>query len=662
MATSSVSRNFASHRLPVHRCLSSSDNKDSKTFSDLPDEYYEEQPLQSAKERQVPAALRPVLAYDKKYIPRSPDILLESICKSTSIQGLNELINIHGKSMREAHVSHTLRMLSKIAYRESKISEVVSSREFGLLCSRAMRVMRGFECGQALSILMSLLDLKIPLNVLIFQSLLQLIRTKINEFTIKQITFLNWTIDKKFQNQAKDPLVTAIKISLPMVVDLKVSHKEFLDDTSHNLIHALAFAVFADCSAKTITTLIESLNACNDPISEEDYTSLITALAHPNMSKKSKDMDMNVAEGMIIDALNFVTKTASDDKFLEVYRKAFKSKKTFYSKPFFERMCDMFVRDIDKPTLKELAVFVQGLNKLAHVNSKLLDCLEKRILNSKYEIAHDPECDIMMFLTHFIQGASIWSPSRGWNAILDIIVTQERVEHMIQRHPESYYALLEKLAMIGHYRFSVFKHLFETLKVHNHFQIDNKNLLAFNSGLCHDPAVDADDLGEENRHLIRQQLYPFVEAAIQHQNRYRLSELEDSSTASGLKNSLIRGLGGEDFVRSGVWTRSGIFIDHVIVMRRGNYPVAIGKEVKNQLCFLDDLNIPDDSRILAVIGLPQYTFLRHPEIPRPFIDFKARMLRAQGIVVLPVNLSSFQNLLPKEQIPFIMREATQVME
>lgn len=599
---------------------------------------------------------------DKPVLQKSTDVLEESLMKARSITTIKELISLHGKTMEEHHVTAAFRQLSSLAFKQQKLSQVIASKEFGYLCNRTIRVMRGLDAAQLISIFISLNDLKIPPEVLIYQSILQLTRVKINDFSVPQITLLSYILDKRvLERHAKDPVVKALKTALPMVTDMKIINKEFNDQSSHVIIRTIGFGAFNGMSGEALNILLESLKGCPEPISEDDCSSLIIALTNSHVTQRCEGLNHKLAAELVQNSLDVICKSTSmtDDKLLGLFRRSFNDKRTNYSKDFLDKVCDTFVRIIDQQSWKEVCMFAKSLTDFQHVSNDFLDALEKKILTEE----PDETQDIISLLTHLVVPGGNWTPSSGWGKILDILLEPERIERMIENSPKNYYVLLEKLCFIGHYRFSVFKHLLETLKSHSHHEINNRCIININLGICHDPLVDINDLGDENRHLLRQQLHGVTQTAIEHQDHHR-KELVDS-TFSILHQTLTRGLGGEDFVRRGVWTREGSFLDFLIAMRRGNYPVAIGKGVVvpgDQLCFIDDLNIPEDAKLLAVIGLSSKSFLRHPQYIQTLIDFKMRMMRSQGIHILTVNVTDFEKMLPKEQIPFIMREVTQALE
>lgn len=49
-------------------------------------------------------------------------------------------------------------------------------------------------------------------------------------------------------------------------------------------------------------------------------------------------------------------------------------------------------------------------------------------------------------------------------------------------------------------------------------------------------------------------------------------------------------------MRCGIWSESGHYHDYIVVMRKGDYPVAIGKEIL-ELDFLENIKLPDECKL-----------------------------------------------------------------
>lgn len=65
-----------------------------------------------------------------------------------------------------------------------------------------------------------------------------------------------------------------------------------------------------------------------------------------------------------------------------------------------------------------------------------------------------------------------------------------------------------------------------------------------------------------------------------------------------LDKALALGLGGKDFFDSFVWTRNGLALNYIIVMRKGNFPMSIRSDgLKGQVKYIENLNVPEEGKM-----------------------------------------------------------------
>jgi len=91
---------------------------------------------------------------------------------------------------------------------------------------------------------------------------------------------------------------------------------------------------------------------------------------------------------------------------------------------------------------------------------------------------------------------------------------------------------------------------------------------------------------------FKHKLKPFVDEFVE----FETKEFEDSCKAETLEFALSQGLGGKQYFASNLFTDFGHLVDHVIVMRKGGYPVPIiNKDEK--LTYISQLDIPSDAKM-----------------------------------------------------------------
>lgn len=125
---------------------------------------------------------------------------------------------------------------------------------------------------------------------------------------------------------------------------------------------------------------------------------------------------------------------------------------------------------------------------------------------------------------------------------------------------------------------------------------------------------------------------------------------------------LSHGLGGDQFFETNVMTKYGHGIDYLIAMRKGNYPIAIKKledtEIKSRtkITFAEDLHIPMDSKIIAIIEADDSCFCKNSWQLKGWMKLQLDTLEKIGYLPLMINLENWKKLLDHEKIPYLMRE------
>ncbi|CAG2118775.1 unnamed protein product, partial [Medioppia subpectinata] len=246
------------------------------------------------------------------------DVLSEAIIKSTTADQLLELISLHVNVMNNKHLSDVFESLHDIIRMSDNFHDdclrILSSKEFSDLCNQSIRRMRFFQTADLLTTLKCMVLLGLSPNTAIVKSLLQMVRQMINEFTINEIIFLDFLLSRKlteteesgnnssvidnFGNETSDdfkptkkqiivPLVEALKLAIPLVLQLKIESKELdFDDmdlvvkcmrtaAKHNLkddvVNGLTAAVSHRISELTISqtfSVIASLMLVSSPNSK----------------------------------------------------------------------------------------------------------------------------------------------------------------------------------------------------------------------------------------------------------------------------------------------------------------------------------------------------------------------------------------------------------
>ncbi|XP_051158666.1 uncharacterized protein LOC127280014 [Leptopilina boulardi] len=122
-------------------------------------------------------------------------------------------------------------------------------------------------------------------------------------------------------------------------------------------------------------------------------------------------------------------------------------------------------------------------------------------------------------------------------------------------------------------------------------------------------------------------------------------------------NTLEKALGGHEYVQSNVFTKYDHFLHHIVVMRKGGFPVAINHvDNRNVSVNIEDIIIPPESKIIAFLYYGNNEYYRNVKHLRKKYIIYNNSIESLGYSVIPINLDDWTNMNQKEKIPFIMNE------
>ena len=128
------------------------------------------------------------------------DILSEAVIKCQTIEQLLDLITSHVNVMNNKHLSEVFDSIHGLLSLSNDYSEdslkLLSSEQFSQLCNQTVKRIRFFQISEILTTMKALILLNVSPNTTIFQSLLQMTRQMINDFSINQIIFLDLLLSK----------------------------------------------------------------------------------------------------------------------------------------------------------------------------------------------------------------------------------------------------------------------------------------------------------------------------------------------------------------------------------------------------------------------------------------------------------------------------------
>lgn len=247
---------------------------------------------------------------------------------------------------------------------------------FGKLCHRIRKVAPSMRDPQELvNYLKAMLLCKVGSNTRIVQTILQMLKGKINDLGIQQIIFLNFLLKK-----LDGPLVDALKIALPIVFETQLRTQLDLDNVEL-MRESLHYATVVRSSPQTIMYIADGLYK-STPWTPSQTCSIIWSLGKVR----------NLRDRGLLPLLDLALSRAGlavdqcDEKELErtlaVIGENYSAKQKFWYK---EKLCEATAERVvrEKWPLEPSYTIGRTFSKMSFINLKFLDHLSSLIVEAK---------------------------------------------------------------------------------------------------------------------------------------------------------------------------------------------------------------------------------------------------------------------------------------
>lgn len=565
------------------------------------------------------------------------DLLMEKLTSANSSENVLKLVGAHHTIMNHRHVLEALQSLTMLQKRESSLKakqEVIHSPEFIKLCQRLKVHSRALALHETIGALKVMCHMGVPTTSPIVQVLLQLIRHRVNDLVPGQIVY----VDSLLSSMQKSPLLEALKIALPLLFEAKLHTVISDEDTSPAyLADLLSYASRRKLSPDTIQKLLHSLTRPKtlELMEVRAAQSVITSLCSKNIiSLQIKSSLISRCLEVISNSFHHCTKYELDLITVGLSKACSKGFSNFYNEDFIDAYVNYIIRcDVG---LVQAVWAVKKLTRMGHVHVGLLEYITKNVEACPSTLETGSAALLICLVTGFSQAN--YKP-KNWDVIEDAILKNEHLKTGKLELPWLKFTV--ELASLGCFSTPLLQRIFqeEFLKKflsREYNMLDQLQLLLLNQAV--------------------KTMYPSYVGPYPPENMLKEAAKINGSNVERhvLQSSLERGLGGAGYVHQGLRTRLGHFIDHVIVMRKGGYPVALNLNPSKD-CYLEDLNTPSDSFIVAVIIMPASYYSVNCQRMKGIPSLIVRTLEALNYVVLPISYPVWTGMPDNEKIPYLMQ-------
>ncbi|XP_044729631.1 uncharacterized protein LOC123292981 [Chrysoperla carnea] len=536
--------------------------------------------------------------------------------------------------MNNRHIIQAFRSLfslQKIHKTDLKNEQILTHPSFEKLCLVLRKRSRDLEITELLEVLKTVTYVGVNSNSTITQILLQLLRHQINNLSLQQIIFLQFILNKFTSN----PLVDALKIALPIVLDINLRTK--IDTTNLNeLSHLLQFASKNQISKENIDYIINVLishdiqnihmaksivwSVCDLPVEDVAYEKLLKKC----LDLISKDLSQ--------------LKCTEVDTTLSKLAQRFSSRNNavwFYHEKF-ANSCAEYIID-NRLDINVANGIQRRLLQFDHVHMPLIDYFTNLYLNDPTLLLNNKTVFMKTFISSIVRADYI--NLKSLPNVKEII--QKYIDSKERKEIAGINFTLE-LAVLDFYNRKVLEtsledeYLQRTVNKGNLTQC--QNLLLLSQALVH--------LNKDHTDLVPSNT--IINAALE-----RIPPRNEFP----LKNALSVALGGYNYFKTNVNANLGYAIDHIMVVRRGGFPIAINQnDEANVQTNLEDIECSNDNQMVAIITFPSNCYAINSHRLKGNYSFMVNLLEARGIRTIPISIMKWNKLLDFEKIPYLMQK------
>lgn len=611
------------------------------------------------------------------------DVYHESIRSTTDLNRVWELVSTHEKNMNETHVIATLKVLKKLllssepskksSLTDDDLRTLLRNENFERLCSHTLQIMRSMSPVNLAELLSLLTYLSIPTKTLIFQALLTSIKNQLNEFSLTDIAKMDRALAQILKRGKKDYLVDAIRVALPVLLEIKAQFNEIPYDDLDSMVSILRLATSHKVKISVVNKLMEAIYTQHVRLDSYQSFSVFCSTAKAS-NYDELEFDSQLASNLASTCLSKLA-TPENPKFENdvrfIFEKVFLRKHPGYSYDFFEKAAAIYKKEfpsLNFDTIERVLAKFDGYN---HVDFELVNSYEKKIkLERSNFVARETPLVTLYNFTSVIR----YKPFNGWDFIFQIVDDQFKLARKSMRTSQLL-KLTSLYCYLNEFPSSVIEELEGRLstfggdwhedqlprsKGRKDFQylvdinVAIQQVKELASGKQLSPAFDK----------LKLTLPTFVTPAI---NALDAELKANLSNFKALHDVLALLVGGYKFFQPLVWTRDGLAIHNLVTYDENKIALDFSSSKNasksttkptstptstSEPLFVEDFNRPAKSMSISFFPLTEGDLTKQGSL-RSNCRFRIEAIRNRGIEVVSVDLKHFSSLDGKKQASYL---------
>ncbi|XP_047994256.1 uncharacterized protein LOC125232576 isoform X2 [Leguminivora glycinivorella] len=534
------------------------------------------------------------------------------------------------------HMLQALRclfLLHRAGKFEKEPEELIKDPGFSMLCQNFKKHARALELNEAIEATKVLSYLKVPVDSLIVQTMLQLIRCNINNLNLRQIMFLDFLLN---QYDTKNHLVDALKLALPLAFQVHLPLE--MDNEDLPLLRDMLYYCCAhELPDRCINNVVTGLLLHDQSIDAHAAKSIIWSLCDVNCTEElfpTRVQLLHICFDILSQSLNRLS-------YDEVLRTAARLKGRILEKHpeyYHEHLMDAianYVVDKRIPFEKGLLV-ARVLSRLAHSHLGLVEYLCQEVVANPKTL-ENARTNILFGFINCLSNNNHMPDKEQW----------EEIRRQISGNPilDAKHAALPwvkvclELASLGHYDDRLLKRVF------------SREFL--------DEFLSRPDCTLDYLQLLT--LHEAVRAF--HSEEYQVPEyiLEKAKSlypthalTEQLQKNLAQAVGAADVVARNVLLPCGIVADVLMCLKNG-YPVSLPVTDGHKVP-VETLNLPEGSLPVCILNFNQGCFSMNSNRLRGTFRLILEILEKQGYAAVAINTRAWLAAPAHERAPYLLRE------
>ncbi|CAG5004567.1 unnamed protein product [Parnassius apollo] len=567
---------------------------------------------------------------------KSPDTIMASIKTSQTAENILAMVQQHLPMMTHKHLLQALRSLFELqkAGKFDHTDNLIKDPAFGILCQNFNKHARALEVNEAVEAVKVLSFLKVPVDSLIVQTMLQLIRANINLINIRQIMFLDFLLD---QFDSKNHLVDVLKLALPLAFQIHLPLE--LDNNDLPLLKdMLIYCSNRDLPDRCINNIVTGLLLHDQIIDAQSAKSIVWSLCQINCTEQifpTRVQLLHICYDILVQRIdeltyNDVLKTAA-----KVKSRVLEKHPEYYHEQLLDAMAEYVIRnniEFDKALL-----VARILSRVAHTHIGLMEYLCNLVIIGPVDLSN-ARTNILFSFVNCLSNNNYTPEPEQWEKIRQQISENPILNATNAALPWTKFCL--ELASLGHYEDKLLKRVFSDDFLKDYLSRE-KNTLDLLQLLTLHEAVNA---FYSDEYKLPPEILEKAKAA------YPVHALTEH-----LKESLVRGLGGEEYVAKNVVLPSGVVVDLFLCVKDGN-PVKLPKTTQEAKIPIEKLNLPLGSLPICILNFNQGCYSMNSNRLRGTFRLVLDVLDKQGYATVSINVTEWSKTPAHERTPYLMRE------